>query len=178
MRKSSLIAAGVLCALLALPSQANDAPPHTALKTVGEGQFSYLFWDLYQARLATSDGQFLNYQQNKPLLLELTYQRDISKADFVEATLDQWKAQQGSLQQRHRDWAVQLDKLWRDVKEGDRLACLLRADGLVEFSFNGQPLGLVEDPAFGAEFLDIWLGEKTTAPKLRVALLGQNKNGS
>ncbi|WP_084164568.1 chalcone isomerase family protein [Rheinheimera texasensis] len=178
MRKSSLIAAGVLFALLSLPSQADEAPSVTALKTVGEGQFSYLFWDLYQARLATSDGQFFSYQQNKPLLLELTYQRDISKADFVEATLDQWKAQQGSLQQRHRDWAAQLDKLWRDVKKGDRLACLLRADGLVEFSFNGQPLGLVEDPAFGAEFLDIWLGEKTTAPKLRIALLGRNKNGS
>ncbi len=178
MRTFRFIAAGVLSALLALASQANEASRHHALKTVGEGQFSYLFWDLYQARLATSDGQFVSYQQNKPLLLELTYQRDISKADFVEATLDQWKAQQGSLQQRHRDWAAQLDKLWRDVKKGDRLACLLRADGLVEFSFNGQPLGLVEDSAFGAEFLDIWLGEKTTAPKLRVALLGQNKNGS
>ncbi len=157
MRTYSFIAAGVLCVLLSLLSQAKEAPPHTELRTVGEGQFSYLFWDLYQARLATSDGQFVSYQQSKPLLLELTYQRDISKADFVEATLDQWKAQQGSLLQRHRDWAAQLDKLWRDVKKGDRLACLLRADGLVEFSFNGQPLGVVEDPAFGAEFLDIWL---------------------
>ncbi len=150
----------------------------TALQTVGQGQFSYLFWDLYQARLATADGQFSSYQQNKPVLLELTYQRDTSKADFVEATPDQWKAQQGKSQQRHQDWAKQLTLLWRDVKKGDRLACLLRADGLVEFSFNGQPLGVVEDPAFGSEFLDIWLGEKTTAPKLRVALLGQNKNGS
>jgi len=150
----------------------------TALQTVGQGQFSYLFWDLYQARLATADGQFSSYQQNKPVLLELTYQRDISKADFVEATLDQWQAQQGTLQQRHQDWAKQLTLLWRDVKKGDRLACLYRADGLVEFSFNGQSLGVVEDPAFGAEFLDIWLGKETTAPTLRLALLGQNKNGS
>lgn len=163
---------------MSLSLQANEAAPHTVLKTVGEGQFSYLFWDLYQARLATSDGKFGSYQQNKPLLLELTYQRDISKADFVEATLDQWQAQQGRLQPHHRDWAAQLAKLWRDVKKGDRLACLLRADGLVEFSFNGQPLGVVEDPAFAAEFLDIWLGEKTTAPKLRIALLGKSKKGS
>jgi len=150
----------------------------TALQTVGQGQFSYLFWDLYEARLATADGQFSSYQQNKPVLLELTYQRDISKADFVEATLDQWQAQQGKLQPRHQDWAKQLTLLWRDVKKGDRLACLYRADGLVEFSFNGLSLGVVADPAFGAEFLDIWLGAKTTAPKLRLALLGQNKKGS
>lgn len=163
---------GVLMSVM--PVQANE----TALLTVGQGQFSYLFWDLYQARLATSDGKFVSYRQNKPLVLELTYQRDISKADFVEATLEQWKAQQGRLQQRHLDWASQLDTLWRDVKKGDQLACLLRGDGLVEFSYNGQALGVVADPAFGAEFLDIWLGEKTTAPKLRLALLGQNKNGS
>lgn len=150
----------------------------TSLRTVGQGQFSYLFWDLYQARLATADGQFSNYQQNKPVLLELTYQRDISKEDFVEATLDQWQAQQGELQSRHHAWAQQLSQLWRDVKKGDQLSCLYRADGLVEFSYNGQSLGVVEDPEFGAEFLDIWLGTKTTAPKLRLALLGQNKNGS
>jgi hypothetical protein len=160
--------------LSAVPVQATEP----VLQTVGQGQFSYLFWDLYQARLATGDGQFRSYQQNKPVLLELIYQRDISKADFVEATLDQWRAQQGSLQQRHQDWARQLALLWRDVKKGDQLACLLRADGLVEFSYNGKSLGVVEDPAFGAEFLDIWLGEKTTAPKLRLALLGQNKKGS
>lgn len=160
--------------LTLIPAQATETP----LQTVGQGQFSYLFWDLYEARLATADGQFSNYQQNKPVLLELTYQRDISKADFVEATLDQWKAQQGSLESRHQDWAKQLTLLWRDVKKGDRLACLYRADGLVEFSFNGQSLGVVADPAFGAEFLDIWLGANTTAPKLRLALLGQNKNGS
>lgn len=157
-----------------LPVQSSE----TALQTVGQGQFRYLFWDLYQARLATSDGRFRSYQQNKPVLLELTYQRDISRDDFVEATLDQWQKQQGAVLPRHQIWAEQLTRLWRDVKKGDQLACLYRADGLVEFSYNGQSLGVVEDPAFGAEFLDIWLGEKTTAPKLRQALLGRNKKGS
>lgn len=160
--------------LSVLPVQAGEI----ALQTVGQGQFSYLFWDLYQARLATGDGKFHSYQQNKPVLLELTYQRDISRDDFVEATLDQWQKQQGALLPRHQIWAEQLTRLWRDVKKGDQLACLYRADGLVEFSYNGQSLGVVDDPAFGAEFLDIWLGEKTTAPKLRLALLGQNKKGS
>ena len=61
------------------------------IKLVGQGQFSYLFWDLYQAQLYTADGQWSNYQQSAPLVLKLTYQRDISKADFIEATVDQWK---------------------------------------------------------------------------------------
>jgi hypothetical protein len=167
-----------LAHLLLVTAMVTGSASASTLKTVGEGQFSYLFWDLYQARLATADGQFSSYQQNKPILLELTYQRDISKADFVEATLDQWKAQHGQLEERHLRWGRQLELLWRDVKKGDRLACLYRADGLVEFSHNGQSLGIVEDATFGTEFLDIWLGAQTSAPKLRLALLGQNKNGS
>lgn len=176
MRAKAVILTLMWAAVLGISAPALSS--ETSLRTVGQGQFSYLFWDLYQARLATADGTFTNYQQNKPVLLELTYQRDISKEDFVEATLDQWQAQQGELQSRHHAWAQQLSQLWRDVKKGDQLSCLYRADGLVEFSYNGQSLGVVEDPEFGAEFLDIWLGTKTTAPKLRLALLGQNKNGS
>jgi len=141
------------------------------VKLVGQGQFSYLFWDLYQAQLYTADGSWSGYQQSAPLVLKLTYQRDISKADFIEATVDQWKHLQGKVSTQHQDWAKQLDKLWTDVKKGDQLSCVLLADGTVQFYFNDKLLGDVTDPAFGPAFLDIWLSEKTSAPKLRKQLL-------
>jgi hypothetical protein len=141
------------------------------IKLVGQGQFSYLFWDLYQAQLYTADGQWSNYQQSAPLVLKLTYQRDISKADFIEATVDQWKHLQGKVSAQHQEWAKHLDKLWTDVKKGDQLSCVLLADGTVQFYFNDKLLGDVADPAFGPAFLDIWLSEKTSAPKLRKQLL-------
>ncbi len=142
-----------------------------SVKLVGQGQFSYLFWDLYQAELYTVDGRWTGYQQSSPVILRLTYQRDISKADFIEATMDQWKHLQGKVSEQHKDWAKQLDSLWTDVKKGDRLSCVLLADGRVEFYFNDMLLGAVTDPAFGPAFLDIWLSEKTSAPKLRRDLL-------
>lgn len=141
------------------------------IKLVGQGQFSYLFWDLYQAQLYTADGAFSGYQQSTPVVLKLTYQRDISKADFIEATIDQWKHLQGQVLDRHMDWAKQLDTLWTDVKKGDQLSCVLLENGTVQFYFNDKLLGDVADPAFGPEFLDIWLSEKTSAPKLRKKLL-------
>lgn len=141
------------------------------VKLVGQGQFSYLFWDLYQAQLYTADGNWRGYQQSAPLVLKLTYQRDISKADFIEATVDQWKHLQGKVSAQHQDWAKQLDTLWTDVKKGDQLSCVLLADGTVQFYFNDKLLGDVTDPAFGPAFLDIWLSEKTSAPKLRKQLL-------
>lgn len=141
------------------------------IKLVGQGQFSYLFWDLYKAELYTSDGRWNNYQQSSPVVLKLTYQRDISKADFIEATVDQWEHLQGKVSGQHKNWANQLDKLWTDVKKGDQLSCVLLPDGTVQFYFNDKLLGDVTDPAFGPAFLDIWLSERTSAPKLRRDLL-------
>lgn len=163
MRKFTMMIV-LICSL-----QATAMPDN--VKLVGQGQFSYLFWDLYQAQLFTSDGSWNGYQQSAPLVLKLTYQRDISKADFIEATVDQWQHLYGKVSAQHQDWAKLLDKLWTDVKEGDQLSCVLLPDGKVQFYFNDVLLGDVTDPAFGPAFLDIWLSDKTSAPKLRRQLL-------
>jgi hypothetical protein len=147
------------------------ATPLPALKTVGTGQYRYLFWDLYQARLASEDGRFVSYQQSRPLLLELTYQRDIKRDDFIEATLDQWQHLHGTVSASQQAWAQALKSIWQDVKKGDRLACLLREDGTTAFFLNDQPIGGIEDVQFAGQFLDIWLSVRSSAPKLRRQLL-------
>ncbi|SNY46151.1 Chalcone isomerase-like [Arsukibacterium tuosuense] len=141
------------------------------LTTVGEGSYRYLFWQLYDARLASTDGSFSDYQQTRPLLLELTYKRDISKDQFIEATVEQWQELDRSSEQQQQQWAKSLDKLWRDVKEGDRLAALYTEQGHVQFYFNDTDIGIVEDKEFAPAFFDIWLHPDTTAPKLRRQLI-------
>jgi len=174
--RTVLLAAGLNC-LLFTQSFAAEQPlsdsqiPFAQYQTVGEGKYSYWFWDLYQARLATPTGAFVDYQQSVPLLLELRYLRNISKKEFVDATVEQWRIQTGSVQKHHKLWAGELTKLWRDVKKGDMLSAELHPDGLVSFYFNQQPLGTTSDPALGPAFFDIWLSEKTTAPELRRLLL-------
>ncbi|MBU1310413.1 MAG: chalcone isomerase family protein [Gammaproteobacteria bacterium] len=141
------------------------------LKTVGEGSYRYLFWQLYDARLATIDGAFSDYRKNAPVLLELTYKRDITKQQFIDATVDEWQKLGHSSKAQQQQWATQLQALWQDVKEGDRLAALLLDDGRVQFYFNGTETGVLEDTAFGAAFFDIWLHPDTSAPKLRRQLI-------
>lgn len=159
--------ASVLLALvIAFQTQATPE-----LKTVGEGSYRYLFWQLYDARLATADGEFTGYDQNSPVLLELTYQRDISRQQFIDATVDEWKKLGRSSAEQQQQWAARLQTLWQDVKEGDRLAALLLNDGRVQFYFNGVETGVLDDKAFGAAFFDIWLHPDTSAPKLRRQLL-------
>lgn len=181
VKKTTQLSCGIMviacCYLLSLPAVAAEQPQaettaqFSQYQTVGEGKYSYWFWDLYQARLATPSGSFIDYQQSVPLLLELRYLRDISKIEFIDATVDQWRIQTGTVQKQHKLWAGELNALWRDVKKGDMLSAELHADGLISFYFNQQPLGKTTDPAMGPAFFDIWLSEKTTAPELRQLLL-------
>lgn len=174
MRK--LLAASLLAVFLLSPFSYGNSTDVTRanFKTVGEGDYSYWLWDLYHARLQSADGRFVDYQQSAPLQLELTYARNISKKEFIDATMEQWKIQQGAVLKVHKIWAGELNLLWRDVKKNDKLSAVLQADGLVDFYFNGELLGKTTDPAFGKAFFDIWLSEKTTAPDLRKQLLALN----
>lgn len=47
------------------------------------------------------------------------------------------------------------------------------ADGSSTFYRNGEQLGVIADPGFGRQFLDIWLSPNTSRPELRLALTGQ-----
>jgi len=148
-----------------LPSQLIDLP------AVGKGSFKYLFWHIYDAQLQTVDGTFVDYQQSAPLVLSLTYQRDISKSDFIDATLEQWQHQHGEIKQRHQQWSLLLAEIWRDVKTGDTLSCQRLKQGEVQFFLNTVYLGSINEVAFADEFLDIWLSTSTSAPKLRKQLV-------
>lgn len=166
----------------ALTVEANQLPSQTAapanqtrsllqLPVVGTGKFTYLFWHIYNAKLMTQTGQFVDYQASSPLVLSLTYQRDISMIDFVDATLDQWEHIHGKVEPRHQQWAELLKSIWQDVKQGDTLSCQRLNNSQVEFYLNGQFIGEIKDSQFADEFLDIWLSEKTSAPELRRQLL-------
>ncbi|MDX1676291.1 chalcone isomerase family protein [Arsukibacterium sp.] len=158
---SSIVALGFAGLVAATPD----------LTTVGEGSYRYLFWQLYDARLASADGTFSDYQQSRPLLLELTYKREISKQEFIDATVEQWQKLDNSTAQQQQQWAERLRELWRDVEEGDQLAALLTKQGQVQFFFNGTDIGTVQDKAFAPAFFDIWLHPDTMAPDLRRKLI-------
>jgi hypothetical protein len=154
---------------LALASFHSLALPE--LTTVGQGTYRYLFWQLYDARLASADGRFADYQRSAPLLLALTYKRDISVDQFIDATVEEWQKLKRSTPVQHKLWSQLLQRAWRDVVEGDTLTALLHRDGSVTFYLNDTECGSITDPAFGPAFFDIWLHPDTSAPKLRRQLI-------
>lgn len=150
-------------------------PAASALHTVGKGHFRYLFWSVYDAELSTRDGSFVDLQQSRPLALTLTYQRAITRDEFIQATLDQWRHLYGEVSPLQRQWAEQLTTIWRDVVPGDQLRCYVDTHAVAYFYLNGAAIGQMNQAQFAEQFFAIWLDARTSAPTLRRALLGQKK---
>ncbi|GGB61570.1 chalcone isomerase family protein [Shewanella inventionis] len=143
----------------------------TALLQVGAASMSVLWLDIYSATLYSLDGK---YQANQlPIKLEIEYHRDIEAKDLIDATVDQW-LHIGLSKQKIDEYHDQLAQAWPDVKEGDRLTFMVNSATQAEFLFNDKPYFGVTNADFPADFLAIWLSEKTSRPKLRQQLIGMN----
>ncbi|MGL5948297.1 MAG: chalcone isomerase family protein [Aeromonas sp.] len=156
-----------LLLLSLLPAQ---AAPWQGLSAVGRAEMTWLWFKLYDARLYSADGRYV--PKAYPQVLRLTYARDISRADLLKATLEEWQRQGlGTPAQRTR-WLAALTPLWPDVASGDELIFFVPASGIGEFWDQRQRLGVVNDPAFAPAFLAIWLSDNSLAPATSRQLRG------
>lgn len=155
------------------------ASPVNHLTKIGEGEMTYLFWNLYLAELyiapsAKTKRPVLTSNDSKGKALKITYFKSISKRDLIDATQDQWE----HLGYANRDiqrWLKPLGSLWPDVEPGDKLTLVVSDDGKSQFYFDDKSIGTIDDISFGQAFLSIWLSENTTEPELRKQLLGLNR---
>jgi len=159
------------------------------LNKIGEGKLNILFWKVYKAEFFASTTPYVDTQY--PKALKLTYQRNIKKNEFIEATQDQWnklrKKQKNAQisQQQEQKWLKQLTNIFPDIHENDVILLIIDQNKQASFYFQGfdekvtnttqtyQPLGTINAPFFSEHFLSIWLSPYTTEPKLRKQLIGQ-----
>ncbi|TWX53639.1 chalcone isomerase family protein [Colwellia hornerae] len=141
---------------------------------VGETTFSVLFWDLYKSKLLTTSGKYPLKSTNEKLLYQINYLTDISSEDLIERTVEQWQ-HLGVPRINFQHYLPMLEKMWPDIKEGDSLS-LYVINNKSTFYFNNNIIGKIDQQEFSQLFLDIWLSTNTSEPKLRLELLGINKD--
>ncbi|WP_445400078.1 chalcone isomerase family protein [Zobellella sp. An-6] len=143
------------------------ASPVAGLTLVGEGKMRWLFWDLYQARLYSEDGRYRS--GDFPQALALRYQRDISREELLQATIEEWRRLEVDWKP---EWRQQLAGLWPSVRKRDELVLRVEQDGVSRFYFNQRLLGEIADPDFALAFLAIWLSPDSRDPALTRQLKG------
>jgi hypothetical protein len=173
-RGGKIFAAALVIALgVHLPAIAN--PPaeiddqFTSEQPLGAGQLSWLMFNAYTAELWCDAGQ---WSYDVPFALRLKYEMDFSKADLIERTFKEMDGQQKLTADERKNLTVALEASFPDVAENDTITAVYQLSGVTTFYHNGEETGAITDKTLSQRFFDIWLGEKTSEPKLRRRLLG------
>ena len=162
-----------------LPASANPGTvPPTVQQSLGSanlsgtGRFTWFGLKIYEARLwVGSEGLDPLRFAAAAFALELKYARSLDGKAIADSSIAEIeKLGIGSDMERSR-WREAMHKLFPNVSENDRLVGIHKPGHSVSFTFNDQPIGAIEDPAFGPAFFAIWLDPKTRAPALRQAML-------
>jgi hypothetical protein len=147
---------------------AGKSPVYRYLETAtlqGQGRLTFWGFDVYDARYYVADPKGQN-----GFALEIQYIRSFKGADLAKRTIDEM-SRQGVSEKQRTVWLQSLEKIFPDIASGDTLIGLHLPDKGTMFLHNGKLVGDISGDAFAKAFFGIWLDERTSAPKLRSALI-------
>ncbi|MDN2713013.1 chalcone isomerase family protein [Janthinobacterium sp. SUN118] len=143
-------------------------------RLAGEGDYTWFGMRIYRAQLWVGPRGYQGAaSETAPFVLELRYARALDGKKIAEASHEQMQKLGVGTQQQRLAWLATMQRIFPDVKEGQRIAGAYRA-GIapgVRFYLDGQVLADVTDGDFARAFFAIWLSPSSTAPQLRAALL-------
>ena len=140
-------------------------------KLIGEGTLKVLMWEVYDLRLLTDGTPF---SWNNKFKLEFDYSRELKKESVIDASLKEFKLQPNVTDKDIKAWEVYLEKVIQPVQKSTKASVIWVPDGQIIFHYEGSKPTTIENEKFARAFLNIWLGEKTSRPKLRNKLLNKS----
>lgn len=161
----------MLCGLWAQPSYADWRGEIPGATQVGQGQFSWFGFVVYEAHL-WSAARTPDWAH--AFALELVYRRELSRDTLVQASLDEMRRLGSDDEALLAAWAGEMRQAFVDVKAGQRITGVYLPDEGCRFYVDGKPRHVVADTRFAHAFFSIWLDPRTRNPELRRDLLGLN----
>ena len=128
---------------------------------------------IYNIQLLSETKKF-SYQ-NK-LALVINYQRDFAKNDLIKKSLEEIsRINDINDKELLKTYQNKLEEIFFEVKEGDRKTAFFDPKKGVKLYFNGKFVGEIKDLIFAKRFIDIWLSDKSSYPKMTQDILGKNE---
>lgn len=145
----------------------------SGLQTHGQYHLTWFGISVYDIKLWTAEPPFtFNLQRvDQPIALDIRYRIDVDADDLIEETRDQWE-ELSLLDDEAKQWLDDLQTMWPNIKDGDRLVMHVDEQQHTRFYFNGALVGTIENERFAPRFAAIWLAEGGEYPQMRRALLG------
>jgi hypothetical protein len=134
----------------------------------GSGKLTWWGFHVYDASFYR--GSSLNSPE---FALDLRYQKSFTGHAIANRSIDEMK-KLGISESQAQAWARQLTSILPNVEPGQSLTATYIPKQGTTFYFDGKSVGQISGADFSKAFFGIWLDPKTSAPKLREQLLGQN----
>ncbi len=158
------------CLLTGTSAWAHPQLPGSRLQ--GEATLRYFGLRVYHARLWTLPDFRSGQSVEQPMVLELEYLRELKGQAIAERSLQEMQRAGPIPEAQAQRWLAEMQRIFPDVKAGDRISGHHLPGQGARFWHNGRPAGQVDDPGFARLFFGIWLAPTTSEPGMRVALLG------
>lgn len=171
MRIFQLLAVMAAALVISGPSLANINVARSTMpdaELAGEARMRVFVWNVYDAALFAPEGE---YRADEPFALSLSYLRAFTADQIIDRTMVEIEQQPGVDPARLPVWRAALAQVIPDVERGVTITGLRDGQGYASFYRGEELLGVVEDAEFSRRFFDIWLGENTSNPSFRQALL-------
>ncbi len=139
---------------------------------IGEGTLKVFFMEIYDLRLIADSPTFS--WQNK-FKLDFIYTRDLKKDSVIKSSIKELRRQSSVSESDIESWQGYLEQSIRPVQEGTHATVLWEPEGQITFHYENSDPTTIKDEDFARAFLNIWLGEETSQPKLRSEILGNLK---
>jgi hypothetical protein len=162
----------IACLLFLMPvgAQADWKTRYPDLQEVGTGILKVFFMDIYSLTLHSRER---NYKVSDHFSLEFNYKKSVSKKTIVDASIDELSKAPSVNSLEIEAWRQILEKGISDMQAGEKASVVFSKSGNVEFWSENRKFISFQDLKFAKNFAAIWLGPKTSHPKLRLALLGK-----
>jgi hypothetical protein len=169
------IAQGKECKGVSFPDQVQVDGSSLMLNGLGLRQATMLKVNVYVAALyvtkTSSDANTL-LGSNTPSELVLQFVRDVGADDLRKGWSEGFEKNSKAQLPALKDRIGMLNGWMANVKTGERLTFIRKADASIQVDVNGTVKGAIKGEDFAKAFLSIWLGADPPNPEIKAGLLG------
>ncbi len=152
-----------------IPAEVTQVLPQ--VQALGQTRLRVWGFQIYDARLWVAPGFRAQRFDQHAAALELTYLRAFASADIAARSITEMRRSADISPAQAAQWQKDMQRVFPDIKPGDRLLGIHKPGVGASFWFNGQAVGEIADAAFARLFFGIWLSPQTSEPAMRKALL-------
>lgn len=139
-------------------------------KKIGSYDLKIMAFNIYHIELWSDKSKF---SFTNKLGILINYKRDFNKEKLVERSINEIvKIYKITDENIINSYEKKLSEIFSDIKKGDRKFAFYDPKIGLKLYHNGQLNGIIEDKELALRFINIWLNENSTYPKMTKNLIG------